>query len=98
MALTNIDPIVESVDKLYESDLKILLVMYHVGEWVEPKKLEALTGLHAKTINKSINRPRVKQLIRQIKKRDEYEQLFIRQKIEWQQLVEAKKKEPEVPK
>lgn len=95
---TNITPIVESIDLLNESDVKILLLMYHSGGWMEPDELAFLTGLHLKTVKKSLERVRVRQLIKQIDKKSEMDRLFIKHHQELKRLKSRQIVEGEVPK
>lgn len=95
---TNISPLVENIEMLNESDVKILLLMYHAGGWMEPDELSILTGLHARTVKKSLERHRVRQLIKQIDRKSELDRLLIRHRQELQRLKKNEFDAAEVPK
>lgn len=96
MVKTNITPLINQLDVLEVSDLKILLVMYHFGGYVEPKELVTHTGLHLKTVNNSLKRSHVKNLIKRIEQKNELDQFFLKQAKEWKEFNNRQKKEGEI--
>lgn len=88
---TNINPIIDCIDELNESDLKITLVMYGAGGWIEPKDLAVYTGLHYKTVKKSMKRPLVQNLIKQMDKKGDIDQELFKQLRVLSEILEKKK-------
>jgi hypothetical protein len=94
---TDISPIVDDIDKLYESDLKILVVLYHNGGRMEPEELEIYTGLHLRTVKKSLKKPRVRQLINKMGKKSALDQMLFKQRKDIERLLKEGNLEAEIP-
>jgi hypothetical protein len=77
---TNIEPIIRELENLKESDVKVLLCMFHYGEWLSAEQLEVYTGLHIRTVKISLAKPRIRNIVKKMEKKDEFEQMFLRMK------------------
>ena len=91
MNQTNINPIIDCIDELNESDVKVAVVMYGFGGWIEPNELAVYTGLHVKTVKKSLRRPLVQQLIKQMDKKNAFDQELFKQIRALEEILNRKK-------
>ena len=75
---TDISPIVQHIEHLTLTELRILIVMFHHGTYLEPQVLERKTGACRKSINKAIKSENVRAILKQMKQKNETTRLLLK--------------------
>ena len=74
--MNTLTPIVEHLDELSGSQIKVLLAIYSEGKWLTTSELMILTGLTRKTVYLAMNHPKTKELIGKLNNKTDDQKLL----------------------
>ena len=75
---TDLTPIVQNLEHLTLTDLRVLIVIFHEGRYIRPSELQEKTGACRKSINKSLKSEKVRAIIQQMKQKSETARLILK--------------------
>lgn len=76
MDKTDLSPIIQELEHLKFTELRVLVVMYHCGKYLEPDQIQQQTGACMKSIKAALKSENVKTLLKKMNRKSDITRLL----------------------